>query len=67
MGLFNFRLSDKEKEQIKANAQKENRSISSFVKNRALEDSPNLVLGDWWTDTTKLREIIKAIKKQKKK
>ena len=67
MKLFNFRVDEEKLEKIKEKARKENRSVSNFLQSRALEETPNLALGDWWTDTTKLRAIIRAVKKQKKK
>ncbi len=64
MKLFNFRISEERLNQIKENAKKEGRSTSSYLQNRALMETPNLYLGNWWDSPDKLRKIIKEVKKQ---
>lgn len=64
MKRFNFLITEEQEKQLKEKAKKENRTASDFLRN--VIETPNLAIGDWWSDTTKIRRLAKELKKELK-
>lgn len=66
---FLFWGEESEIEKIKQKAKQENRSASSYVRNRALSkiiETPNIAMGNWWDNPTAIRKIARELTKQMK-
>ena len=69
MGLrFNIWFEEEQLNKIKKTAKKKGLSVSSYLRNLAIEEAqknPNQALGDYWTNRDELKEALEKLKKKK--
>lgn len=63
---FILYLDELEKKKIKKRAEREGRSINSYIKHqlKQAESEPNISTGNWWDDPTEIKQMLEELRKK---